>query len=64
MTKRAKIIEALLIAEAVDPDGPVWAGHDVFSIGQPDTPFTDEQKRRLTELGFRKSDDYGWYCYT
>jgi hypothetical protein len=64
MTTRERIVEALKIAEEAEPAGWVWAGQDVFSVGSSDMRLTEAQETRLRDLGFLKSYDQGWYCYT
>jgi hypothetical protein len=50
MTERQKIIEALKIAEDVNPGGGVDFSDDGFWLGVPDRLLTEDQRSRLRDL--------------
>lgn len=65
MATRKEIIEGLQILEKHDPDTyGVCAEHDIVYGGHGELPLTDEERKRMDDLGwFIDSDSGSWACY-
>jgi len=56
------LIEGLKIIEKYDPNFDTVAEHDIVYAGDDTLPISDEDKKRLDDLGWFTQED-SWACF-